>query len=52
MNNNIFLTLINMLNSIPVCGEDSCRRMVAVIDALRKMEAIANKPDEEVGDGG
>lgn len=52
MNNNIFLTLINMLNSIPVCGEDSCRKMVAVIDALRQMDKVANAPDEEVADGG
>lgn len=52
MNNSIFSALINTLNSIPVCGEDSCRKIVAVIDALRKMEEVANMPDEEVGDGG
>ena len=49
---NIFSALIVTLNSIRVSGEDDMKKMLGVIDMLKRMEQAADKKDEEVdGDG-
>ena len=45
--NNIFSSLIMVLNTIPVTGEENQRKMLMVIDTLRRMEKAANKPEKE-----
>ena len=47
---NIFSALIVALNSIHVSGEDDMRKMLGVLDTLKRMEQAANK--EEVTDDG
>ena len=49
--NNIFSMLILALNSIKVCGEDDMRKMLGVIDMLKKMEQTANEKEEVTEDG-
>lgn len=47
---NIFTALVIALNSIHVSGEEDMKKLLGVIDALKRMEAAANK--EEAKDDG
>lgn len=47
---NIFTALIVTLNSIHVSGETDMKKLLGVIDTLKRMEQAANK--EEVTDDG
>ena len=49
--NNIFAALISTINTIPVTGEENYRKMLVVIETLRKMEQASNAPEEEKGEG-
>lgn len=47
---NIFSALVVTLNSIHVSGEDDMRKMLGVIDTLKRMEKAAQEK-EETDDG-
>ena len=46
---NIFTAIIQTLNTIPVSGDENHRKMIVVIDTLRRMEKTAE--EKEDGDG-
>lgn len=48
---NIFTTIIQTLDTIPITGEDNINKMAGVFSVLRKMEAAADAPEKEETDG-
>lgn len=46
---NIFSALIVTLNSIRVSGEDDMRKLLGVIDTLKRMEQAAQEKEDENG---
>jgi hypothetical protein len=42
---NIFSALVMTLNSIPVTGEDNMKKMLGVIDTLKRMEQAAQEKE-------
>ena len=50
MSNNIFTTLIQLLCSISVRGEQDINTMKYVLDLLHQIEKASNEPDEKGGE--
>ncbi len=53
MNKGIFSVLLQILDTIPITGEENMKKMAHVFQILHGMDAMANAPEkaEEVDDG-
>lgn len=49
---NIFTSIIRILDTLPITGEENVKKMTVVFSLLHKMEAAAEAQDDEEGENG